>query len=74
MHRIPAQAAPLTRGSHGPSPRDFLDKLRKGTLTMPLQTVGIERESDTRDHHLEFGVSCHGADLQDPGFDQWMGV
>jgi hypothetical protein len=41
---------------------------------MPLQTVGIERESDTRDHHLEFGVSCHGADLQDPGFDQWIGV
>jgi hypothetical protein len=41
-----------------PSPREFLDKLRNGTLTPPVEIVGMVRQSDDNDEHLQFSVDC----------------
>jgi hypothetical protein len=42
----------------GLSPRDFLDKLRNGTLTTPVQFSGMVRGADAVEDHLQFSVDC----------------
>jgi hypothetical protein len=42
----------------GLSPREFLDKLRSGTLAEPVEVVGMVREIEGDDESLEFSVDC----------------